>query len=179
MTLCGYLRVISFYRQPTRILTSFLTYTSIIDCLFDRQRNRSTPGVQESNLPFLNQKLSVSPLKPTPEPFGGRSIKHPRPCLSRNCAEWIRTITTSHAPTAIWKNRTSVWPVAPDYTTAQNHGMIYIIFNPYVNAITINIANDCISRSFSHDHKDAAVKINAIITLTVNNAPSIIVTPLL
>lgn len=30
-----------------------------------------TSGVQELNLSFLNQKLSVSPLKPTPEPISG------------------------------------------------------------------------------------------------------------
>lgn len=35
----------------------------------------SNSGVQELTLPFLNQKLSVSPLKPTPEPFGGQSIE--------------------------------------------------------------------------------------------------------
>ena len=31
----------------------------------------SNSGVQEPNLSFLNQKLSVSPLKPTPEPISG------------------------------------------------------------------------------------------------------------
>ena len=31
----------------------------------------SNSGVQELTLPFLNQKLSVSPLKPTPEPISG------------------------------------------------------------------------------------------------------------
>ena len=48
------------------ILTSFLTYTSIIDCLFDRQRNRSAPDVQESNLPFLTPylvQMSVSSIE--------------------------------------------------------------------------------------------------------------------
>ena len=36
-----------------------------------------TPGVQEPNLPFLNQKLSVSPLKPTPEPIREEKVIGP------------------------------------------------------------------------------------------------------
>lgn len=49
-----------------KILTSLLTYTSIIDRLFDRQRNWSAPGVQESNLPFLTTylvRMSVSSIE--------------------------------------------------------------------------------------------------------------------
>ena len=44
-------------------------------------------------------------------------------CNSAECTDRIWTYTTNHAPTAIWKNRTSVRPVAPDYTTA-HHALI-------------------------------------------------------
>ena len=67
---------------------------------------------------------------------------------SLECAGRTRTFITIHAPTAMWKNRTSVRTVAPNYTTAHHAPIIWLStqsqmdrcgFAPHIKALFVRI----------------------------------------